>query len=331
MQKVLSGRVFDPEIIRKPGMSTLADAVEIQSWTHLFMTQSTIMHEEQVREFYYNLEFTENGSLNTQDGNRLFHLNKERLGEILEVPREGIKSVVGQTCSKSFANECAKLPKMNCAGIPKKLLKREYQLLFEFVNKVILPRSEKRIVSSAADLFFMEALCKVYLLNLPALMLEHMHKAVIKQNGKHVMRYGYFISKVFKRLEVPLGAGTMGTMKQSFSLNTLVECECMEGRTRQLSNMSQLVVEQGQLKPELEELIVLVRKYDVKIALLKAQLVKAQTEGPGLSEVTELRVKNATLLAQNADLQEKLIKAHDAVNDRLTLVIQSLTQKPPLS
>lgn len=29
MQKVLSGRVFDPEIIRKPSMSTLADIVEI--------------------------------------------------------------------------------------------------------------------------------------------------------------------------------------------------------------------------------------------------------------------------------------------------------------
>ncbi|KAG5576058.1 hypothetical protein H5410_056192 [Solanum commersonii] len=36
--KVLSGRVFDREIITKLGMSTLADAVEIHSWTHLFMT-----------------------------------------------------------------------------------------------------------------------------------------------------------------------------------------------------------------------------------------------------------------------------------------------------
>ncbi|KAH0644981.1 hypothetical protein KY284_032865 [Solanum tuberosum] len=158
-------------------------------------------------------------------------------------------------------------------------------------------------------MFQMKALCKFDLLNLPSLMLEHMHKIMIEQNGKHVMGYGYFITKVFKHLEVPLVAG----------------------RTGQLSKKSQLVVEQSQLKHELEEMIVLVSKNDAKIALLKAQLAKEQSEGPGSAEVTELRVKNATLLAQNADLQEKPIKAHDAANDRLTLVIQSLPQKPPLS
>ncbi|KAG5576071.1 hypothetical protein H5410_056205 [Solanum commersonii] len=107
--KVLSGRVFDPDIITKPCMRTLADAVEIQSWTHLFMTQSPVMHEEEVMELYYNVEFTECGSLNTQVRNKAFHLNEERLGEILNVPREGIRSVVGRPCTKSSTKECGKL------------------------------------------------------------------------------------------------------------------------------------------------------------------------------------------------------------------------------
>ncbi|KAK4723973.1 hypothetical protein R3W88_026752 [Solanum pinnatisectum] len=46
VQKVLGGRVFDPLILKKPGMNSLADLVEIQSWTHLFMTKSPIMHED---------------------------------------------------------------------------------------------------------------------------------------------------------------------------------------------------------------------------------------------------------------------------------------------
>ncbi|KAG5609884.1 hypothetical protein H5410_021165 [Solanum commersonii] len=36
-------------------------------------------------------------------------------------------------------------------GLPKKFLKGEYQLMFEFINKVLVPRTEKRTVASSAD------------------------------------------------------------------------------------------------------------------------------------------------------------------------------------
>ncbi|KAH0743043.1 hypothetical protein KY290_031036 [Solanum tuberosum] len=151
---------------------------------------------------------------------------------------------------------------MNCAGIQKNLMMGNYQLLFEFFNKVILSRSEKRTVGSDADLFLMEFLCKFDPLNRPTLMLENMHKTVVEQKGKHGMGYGYFLTKVFKHLDVPVGAGTIGTVKQSFSLNTLVKCKCIEGKTGQLIKMSQLVVEQSQIKHELEEMTVPVSKND---------------------------------------------------------------------
>ncbi|KAH0650622.1 hypothetical protein KY284_030534 [Solanum tuberosum] len=67
-QKVLNGWVFDPKIISKPGMRTLVDAVEIQSWTHLFTNHTHVLHEQQVMDFYYNIEFTEDGILNTRVG-----------------------------------------------------------------------------------------------------------------------------------------------------------------------------------------------------------------------------------------------------------------------
>ncbi|KAH0632620.1 hypothetical protein KY284_035406 [Solanum tuberosum] len=215
---------------------------------------------------------------------------------------------------------------MHRAGL--NLLKGEYQLFFEFVNKVLLCRTEKCAVAFAIDLFVMES-CKFEPLNLPALMLEHMYKTVIEHKGKYGMGYGYFLTKVFKHLNIPVGLGTVGTAKQSFSLNTLVECECIEGRAGPLSNMSQLVMEQNQLKNEFEEMTVLVSNKDVEIALLKAQLLKAQTEGPGTKEANALRSKNATLLAKNVALQEKMIKDHDAANDRLTLVIKSLSPQLP--
>ncbi|KAK4733461.1 hypothetical protein R3W88_007722 [Solanum pinnatisectum] len=235
--------MFDPEIITKPGMDSVADLVEIQSWTHLFMTKSPVLHEEQVQEFYYNVNFAEDGSLNTLVGDESLHLDEELLGKILEVPREGTRSVVGKLCSKQFVNECSKIPDMHHAGVQKKLMKGEYQLLFEFVNKVLLPRTEKHTVASVTDLFVMEALCKFEPLNLSALMLEHKHKNVVEHKGRHGMGYGYFLTKVFQHLNSPVGKGTVGTVKQSFSLSTLVECECIEGKAGPLSKMSQLVME----------------------------------------------------------------------------------------
>ncbi|KAH0749110.1 hypothetical protein KY290_028342 [Solanum tuberosum] len=44
LQKILGGRVFDPDIITKHGMNSLYDLVEIQSWTHLLQTKSLVLH-----------------------------------------------------------------------------------------------------------------------------------------------------------------------------------------------------------------------------------------------------------------------------------------------
>ena len=65
-QAVLAGRVFDMGIITLYGMDSLHDMVEIQSWIHLFNRKSPILHEEQMREFYYNVQFKEDVSILTR-------------------------------------------------------------------------------------------------------------------------------------------------------------------------------------------------------------------------------------------------------------------------
>uniref|UniRef100_A0A0V0GS85 Putative ovule protein n=1 Tax=Solanum chacoense TaxID=4108 RepID=A0A0V0GS85_SOLCH len=81
------------------------------------MTKSLVMHEDQVREFYYNVKFNEDGSLQTLVGDKRMHLNEKLLEEILEVPREGIRFVAGKLYTQHSANECSKLPDMHRAGI----------------------------------------------------------------------------------------------------------------------------------------------------------------------------------------------------------------------
>ena len=89
-------------IITLSGMDSLHDMVEIQSWLHLFNKKSPILHEEEVCEFYYNVQFMEDGSLLTRVNDIAISLDKEVLSKILRVPTEGTRSVLGKTCSSKF-------------------------------------------------------------------------------------------------------------------------------------------------------------------------------------------------------------------------------------
>ena len=91
---VLAGRVFDMGIINLPRMDSLHDMVEIQSWMHLFNRKSPILYEEEVQEFYYNIQFKEDGSILTRVNDIAVHLDEGVLSKILRVPREGTRSVL---------------------------------------------------------------------------------------------------------------------------------------------------------------------------------------------------------------------------------------------
>ena len=92
--------------------------------------------------------------------------------------------------------------------------------------------------------------------------------------------------------------------------------------------MAQLLEDLDQLKHETEELTVRLNSKEAEIAVLKAELLTAQSEGPGSSVVQALEKENNELKAKITALQEKAIKDNDAANARLTLVIQSLSKTP---
>lgn len=54
-------------------------------------TKFPILHEKDVREFYYNIVFCEDDSINTKVGDVRVHLDEDLHGNILGFPREGIK------------------------------------------------------------------------------------------------------------------------------------------------------------------------------------------------------------------------------------------------
>ena len=145
------------------------------------------------------------------------------------------------------------------------------------------------------------------------------------------MGYRYFLIEIFKHFKIPLSVGKVGTVKQTVSESTLVECECIEGRGNPKSKMAQLIEDQDQLKHEVEKLTMRLSGKEAEIVILKAELLTAQNEGPGTFVVQALQRVNVELKAKITALQEKAIKDNDAANARLTLIIQSLSHQPPPS
>ncbi|KAH0769699.1 hypothetical protein KY290_013680 [Solanum tuberosum] len=178
-QKVLNGRVFDPEIHTAFGMSNLFDAVSLQEWGHLFEPPTPYLYESEVWEFYYKMDLLEDGGVRTTVHDVEIVLDEETLGFLQGPSSEEISSVLG--CPRSFL-------------------------------RVLVPRTEKRTVASAVDLFLIEKLDELEEINLSTIMLEHMHLMTWKK-AKHVIPNGYLQNYVFKHFEVPLGRGVSGTTK----------------------------------------------------------------------------------------------------------------------
>lgn len=83
--------------------------------------------------------------------------------------------------------------------VHKKALLSEYQLLFELVNKVLLPSAERRSIASIAGLILLQALDSYSSINLPEIMIEHMKKVQDFKDGNHGLPFEFLLIEVFKR------------------------------------------------------------------------------------------------------------------------------------
>lgn len=143
-------------------------------------------------------------------------------------------------------------------------------LVFEFINKVLVPRSEKqKVASAAADLFLIEQLVELEQINLPAIILEHMHRFMTWKNAKHGISYGYVLNFVFKHIQVTVGRGVFITTKQMFTKSTLLDCERMEGSSKARAQVVVGLEQQATLKREVDDLTSILNDKEVEIARLK--------------------------------------------------------------
>lgn len=118
----------------------------------------------------------------------------------------------------------------------------------------------------------MKALRKLEAINLPGLMVEHIHLIMNMKDGKHRLTYGYLLNRVFDHFGFRLQKGVSSTIKQAFSQITLMEWDCIEGiiGNKPRSQVSDLLDQQGKLKQQVEELTIAITARHVDIVALKA-------------------------------------------------------------
>ncbi|XP_070057194.1 uncharacterized protein [Nicotiana tomentosiformis] len=255
-QKVLWGRTFDPEISKIEGMKQILEMVKFQQWGHLFKEDVAKVYEDEVKSFYADLFTIEDDHIYVLVNGVDMVLDATVLGDILKVPSEGLSSVRG-ACGSNFRRVIVKEKAIQHGErVHEKALLPVYQLLFELVNKVLLPRAERRSITSRSDLYLMEALDEFCSINLPAIMIEHIQKVAAFKYGNHGLPYGFLLTRVFKFFDVPLGNPKMGTRKQTFLKTTLDECECIEkvGGMGSTSTISQLINAQNSATKEIRKL-----------------------------------------------------------------------------
>nr|XP_009612214.1 uncharacterized protein LOC104105572 [Nicotiana tomentosiformis] len=273
----------------EPGSSKKAKLVEIyefQQWTHLFTGDSPKVYEEEVHSFYDGFFTVEDDHIFMMVNGVDFVMDFVVLGSILGVSTEGLPLIQG-SCPSNFRNVIVKDKAIQQGErVHKKALFPVYQLLFEMVNKVFLPRTERRSITSRADLVLMEALDGYTTINLPGIMIEHMKNVIEFKDGNHGLPYGFLLTKVFEFFKVPLGKTKVDTRKQTFSKITLEECECTDkvGGVGNTFTISQLINTQNSATDE-------ITKLKASNAILEGQLSQLQ-EAPDSSSSQSTEVSH---------------------------------------
>lgn len=114
-----------------------------------------ILYEADLCEFFCKIELMDDGRITTIVNEIRMHQDEVTLGIILEVPIRGFRSIEGSKPFEEFTLQAKKMEKFKHQELPNKLQKGEYQLLFKFINKVIVLRSKKQTVVLDTHFFLM--------------------------------------------------------------------------------------------------------------------------------------------------------------------------------
>ncbi|KAH0779492.1 hypothetical protein KY290_005919 [Solanum tuberosum] len=204
-------------------MSELLALVQAQGWTEL-LSQGTLrrrMGREETREFYLNATGSDTSISSTVCGVS-FTLNAEILSSILGVPNNGWGHYVkrnwppleGNISALEICRRFSNYPTLNeYTRVDKGVMLPLHRLLFDVVHKIVLPRMQKRTEENYLDLTLMELLLSKIQINLPTLILSHIHGLCVFDKKERGLTYGFWLGMVFEHFCVPVREWKIQTIK----------------------------------------------------------------------------------------------------------------------
>ncbi|KAH0658497.1 hypothetical protein KY289_027245 [Solanum tuberosum] len=162
------------------------------------------MGREETNEFYLNVTRSAT-SISSIVCGVSFTLNAEILSSILGVPNNGwghyVKqnwpSLEGNISALEICRRFSNDPTLNeYTRVDKRATLPLHRLLFDVVHKIVLPRKQKRTEANYLDLTPMELLLSKIQINLPTLILSHIHGLCVFDKKECGLAYGFWLGVV---------------------------------------------------------------------------------------------------------------------------------------
>lgn len=164
---MLKGRVIDPATVNMFDIKELLEKIENQGWTHLFVCPLPVMYGEAMLHFYKNFKVLEDGTVSSKVRRVDLVLDTKLLEKILIVPVEGFDTYVlgelpelGEKVDVMYLTSkyTQKREKLTAKKVIKGEMEPIHKFLFEFVNKCLSPRSQRRHEDTYLDMEVMKVM-----------------------------------------------------------------------------------------------------------------------------------------------------------------------------
>ena len=195
-------------------MDELVIILQEQGWTELMLQGSfrRKMGRVETREFYINGTGTASSITNTVCGIS-FTLTAETLSSIHRIPNRGWGHYVkkdwppleGNTSQLDICRRFSNDPTLSeYSSVDKGCMLPLHQMLFNVVHKILLPRKQKRTETCYLDLTLMDLLLSRTQINLPILIMIHIHSLSKVDKKQRGLAYGFWLGQVFEHFGVPV-------------------------------------------------------------------------------------------------------------------------------
>ncbi|XP_070037166.1 uncharacterized protein [Nicotiana tomentosiformis] len=265
---ILKGRLLND--LEEEGMMLLLEKLQLQGWKEMVLQMDGKLARSEIVEFMANCEI-KNGRVTSVVKRVTMIFDDKELGEILGVPAEGYNDYrklkwpslenlpTSLAITRKFADNELEL---EAKVVYKSEMKPPHKVLFEFVNKVVLPRQERRHIVTFMDLDLMECLDSERQIN--------WHKFIIHLLDREV-----------------------GNTKDHFGTNTLTACDYEVHTTPKEPDSSKKVPVNNKVRALVQES----RAKDDEIKRLKKRMAEVETERDALrAELAKEKEKNEGIL-----------------------------------